>query len=145
LQAQANIQHLVKRFVTTMRVDPIFQKASDMGIVWIPLCEDLEERDFLVHIVAVRTRQRYSYWLAFHLQLLGYCIFPIDYPVVPKGQSRIRLIIHGANTEAQIDGIAKATCEWAREMVDIETGADSRTKMPKSAQHVYALMAAAAA
>lgn len=128
-----------------MRADPIFQKASDMGIIWIPLCEDLEDREFLVHVVAIRTRQRYSYWLAFHLQLAGYCIFPIDYPVVPKGQSRIRLMVHGANTEEQIDGIARATCEWAREMVEIETGAESAVKMPKSAQQVYAMMAAATA
>ncbi|KAI0104841.1 putative aminotransferase [Nemania sp. FL0031] len=142
-KAQDNIQHLVKRFIAAIRADLSFQKASEMGIVWVPLSEDMEEREFLVHIVAIRTRQRYSYWLAFHLQLAGYCIFPIDYPVVPKGQSRIRLIIHGANTEAEIDGIAKATCDWAREMVDIETGdATGNARMPKSAQQVYAMMAA---
>lgn len=124
-----------------MRADPILQKASDMGIVWIPLCEDLEARDFIVHMVAIRTRQRYSYWLAFHLQLAGYCIYPIDYPVVPKGQSRLRLIVHGANTEAHIDGISKAISEWACEMVEIETGTESGSKVPKSAQQVYALMA----
>ncbi|ORY70953.1 putative aminotransferase [Pseudomassariella vexata] len=136
-KAQDNIQHLVKRFVNAVRANQIFQKASEMGIVWVPLCEDMEERDFLVHIVPIRTRQRYSYWLAFHLQLDGYCILPIDYPVVLKGQSRLRLIVHGANTEEQIDGIAKATCEWAREMVDIETGADASSKIAKSAQQVY--------
>ncbi|VUC30986.1 unnamed protein product [Clonostachys rosea] len=142
-KAQANIQHLVKRFIGRMRADETFQKASEMGIVWIPLSEDMEERDFLVHVIPIRTRQRYSYWLTFHLQLAGYCIFPIDYPVVPKGKSRVRLIVHGSNTEAQIDGIAKAICDWSREMIEIETSVDSGSKMPKSAQQVYALMAEA--
>ncbi|KAJ2988511.1 hypothetical protein NUW58_g3939 [Xylaria curta] len=144
-KAQENIIYLIKRFVTAIRANHDFQKASEMGIVWVPLCKDLEERKFLVHIVPIRTRDRYSYWLAFHLQLAGYCIYPLDHPVVPKGQSCIRLIVHGANTEAQIDGMVKSTCEWAREMVEIETGAaEGNNRIPKAAQQVYAMMGAAA-
>ncbi|KAI0453586.1 hypothetical protein F5B21DRAFT_525737 [Xylaria acuta] len=93
-----------------------------MGIVGISLCDDWETRDFISYVVPIRTRDKYSYWLAFHLQFAGYCLFPIDYPVVPKGQSRVRLVIHGDNTEAEVEDMANSLIEWAQEMVDIEMG-----------------------
>ncbi|KAI0468002.1 putative aminotransferase [Xylaria cf. heliscus] len=142
-QSQDNIQHLVKHFLKITASNPIFEKASDMGIVWVPLCDDWETRDFISHVISIRTRDKYSYWLAFHLQFAGYCLFPIDYPVVPKGQSRVRLVIHGGNTEAEVEGMANSLFEWAQEMIDIETGDGSGPKIPKAAMKVYELMAAA--
>jgi 8-amino-7-oxononanoate synthase len=115
-----------------------------MGILSIPVSEDWESRDFVPHIVPVWTRQRYNWWLVFHLQLSGISAFPIDYPTVPKGQSRIRLMFHAANTEAEVEFLATTICNWAKEMIDIEGGVEAKGKMPKSAQQVYALMAAAA-
>ena len=113
-----------------------------MGILSVPLSEDWEERDFLVHIVPVWTRQRYNWWLVFHLQLSGIAAAPIDFPTVPKGQSRIRLMFHAANTESQVDHMATTICNWAKEMIEIEESEGSKGKVPKAAQQVYALMAA---
>jgi 8-amino-7-oxononanoate synthase len=105
--------------------------------------EDAEFKDFVAHIVPVWTRQRYNWWLVFHLQLSGISAFPIDYPTVPRGQSRIRLMFHAANTEDQVDFLATTICSWAKEMIDIEEGVDQeKGKVPKAAQQVYALMAA---
>lgn len=112
-----------------------------MGILSIPIIEDWESQEFLVHIVPVWTRQRYNFWLVFHLQLSNFCAFPIDYPTVPKGQGRIRLMFHGANTEAEVEGLATTICNWAKEMIDIEKGGESGPKVPKASQQVYALMA----
>ncbi|KAI0440571.1 putative aminotransferase [Xylaria telfairii] len=142
-KAQENIQCLVKYFLKTAASNPIFEKASELGIVWIPLCDDWETRDFLSHVIPIRTRDKYSYWLAFHLQFAGYCLFPIDYPVIPKGQSRVRLVIHGGNTEAEVQGMANSLFEWAQEMIDIETGDGTGPKIPKAALKVYELMAVA--
>ncbi|RYO74618.1 hypothetical protein DL764_010771 [Monosporascus ibericus] len=139
--AQGHIQRLVKHFFTTIASNPVWDEASEMGILSIPLIDDWESRDFLVHIVPLWTRQRYNFWLVFHLQLSGFCAFPIDYPTVPKGQSRIRLIFHGANTEADVEGLAATICNWAQEMIDIEKKGAGAKKVPKAAQQVYALMA----
>lgn len=115
-----------------------------MGILSVPLSEDWDSREFLTHIVPVWTRQRYNYFLVFHLQLSGICAFPIDYPTVPKGQGRIRLMFHGGNTEAEVNSLVKSLCDFAREMVAIEKAGDqAQTKVPKAAQQVYALMASA--
>jgi 8-amino-7-oxononanoate synthase len=140
-KAQDNIQHLVKHFATKASEDETLNKASDLGIAWVPLCDDWETREFLTHVIPIRTRDRYSYWLAFHLQLAGYSVYPIDYPVVPKGQSRVRVIVHGGNSEAEIESLIKSVSEWAQEMIDIETSAGNGPKVPKAAQTVYDLMA----
>lgn len=111
------------------------------------------------------TRQRYNWWLVFHLQLNGISAFPIDFPTVPKGQSRIRLMFHGGNTEAEVDSLVATICNWAKEMVEIETGATlgegekgegekekekgkamasggmTKGKLPWAAKQVYSLMA----
>lgn len=125
-----------------MSDNPIWEKANDMGILSIPLSEDWEDREFIVHVVALWTRQRYNWWLTFHLQLAGISAFPIDYPTVPKGQGRIRLMFHAGNTEEQVDHLTITVCEWAKEMIEIEEGAGAKGKVPKAAQSVYALMAA---
>ena len=124
-----------------MSSNPIWDKATDMGILSIPVMNDWESNDFNTHIVPVRTRQRYNWWLVFHLQLNGVSAFPIDFPTVPKGQSRIRLMFHGANTESEVEFLATTICNWAKEMIDIE-GTEGKRKMPRAAQQVYALMAA---
>ncbi|OTA56528.1 putative aminotransferase [Hypoxylon sp. EC38] len=140
-ESQEKIQHLVKHFLTTITSNEIWDEANDMGILSIPVSENWEFRDFVTHIVPVWTRQRYNFWLVFHLQLSKISAFPIDYPVVPKGQSRIRLMFHAANTEAEVELLANSICDWAKEMIDIEKGGEGKSKIPKAAQQIYAMMA----
>ncbi|KAI1388533.1 5-aminolevulinate synthase [Hypoxylon trugodes] len=142
-EAQKNIQHLVNHFFTTITSNDIWLKASEKGVLSIPIMDAWETQEFHTHIVPVWTRQRYNWWLVFHLQLSGISAFPIDYPTVPKGQSRIRLMFHAANTESQVEFLATTICNWAKEMIDIEEGTDNQGKIPKAAQQVYALMATA--
>lgn len=85
------------------------------------------------------TRERYGHWLTFLLDARKYSAFPVTFPVVPKGSARLRVVIHADRTEEQVDGLAAAICEWAEEMVQIETGTGGRGKVPWAAQQVYAL------
>lgn len=59
----------------------------------------------------------------YHLLSASFRTFPVTYPVVPPGQSRLRVIIHAHNTEKQIQGFVDAIYAWVQEMVDIEAGA----------------------
>ena len=110
------------------------------GILSVPLSEDWEEQPFLTHIVPIWTRQRYSYWLVFHLHLSEFCTFPVEYPTVPKGQSRVRVAFHANNTESQVDGLVGAICEWAQEMMSIEKCGGNGDKIPRAARQIYAMM-----
>ncbi|TGO20104.1 hypothetical protein BTUL_0001g01130 [Botrytis tulipae] len=134
-----NIQYLVKRLFTKITSHPIWEEASDRNIISIPVLEDWEERDFQTQLVPLWTRERYGHWLTFHLDARNYSAFPVKYPVVPKGGARLRVVIHANHTEEQIDGLVAAVCEWAEEMVQIETGTGGRGKVPWAAQQVYAL------
>ncbi|KAF2770097.1 putative aminotransferase [Teratosphaeria nubilosa] len=140
---QDNVQRLVRHFFATIESNPHWVKAQEMGILDIPVLENWKERDFVAHIVPLRSRQRYVWWLVFQLQLSGISAFPVDYPTVPRGQSRIRLMFHAANTDEEVDLLAKTICEWAAEMIEIESSPDGGSKtLPKAARKVYALMAA---
>ncbi|KAL8750604.1 MAG: hypothetical protein Q9199_006964 [Rusavskia elegans] len=136
-QHPASRQALLKNITAR----PVWNKATEMGILSIPVSEDWDSRGWLAHCVPLWTRQRYNYWLVFHLQLSGVSAFPIDYPTVPKGQSRIRLMFHGANTEAEVETLVSIICDFAQEMIEIEESGEVGQKVPKAAQQVYALMA----
>ncbi|KAG5923790.1 hypothetical protein E4U53_003524 [Claviceps sorghi] len=139
---QDRIQHLVRHFFQSLQSNPHWAKASAQGILEVPVLEDWEDREFHAHIVPLKSRQRYVWWLVFQLQLSGISAFPVDYPTVPRGQSRIRLMFHAANTEEEVAFLAKTICDWAAEMMEIEAAASGgKGKMPKAAQQVYALMA----
>lgn len=105
------------------------------------MSEDYESNDFVTHIVPIWTRQKYNWWLFFHLQLAKIAVVPIDYPQVPKGKSRVRVMIHAGNTEAEVDYLAATICSFVSEMIEIEEGGE-KGKLPKAAQQIYALMAA---
>ena len=70
----------------------------------------------------------------------NFSVFPIEYPAVPKGQSRVKLTFHSNNTEAQVDALIFTISEWAIEMMDIEGSGGKGSKLPRAARHVYALM-----
>lgn len=131
-----HIQHLAKLFFKTITSKPIWARATESKILCIPLAEDWESRPEHTHICPVWTHKRYNYYLFFHLQLAKYCAFPIDFPVVPKGKSRIRIIFHATNTEEEVMGLAAAICEWAEEMLAIEDSGKS-ARLPSAARKVY--------
>jgi 8-amino-7-oxononanoate synthase len=135
---------LVRHFCKTITSDPVWSDVTEAGVCSIPLADAWEDRpdEFTTQFVPVWTRHRYNYYLMFHLQMSGMFAFPIDPPVVPRGTGRIRLVLHAENTEAQVEALARAICEWAKEMLDIEAGrAGAVGNIPKATRKVYALMA----
>lgn len=140
LKAQNTVQRLVKHFFKSTTSNAIWQEATGRGILSLPLSETWEEQLFHTHIIPIWTRQRYSYWLVFHLHFAGFCAFPVEYPTVPKGQSRVRLAFHANNTESQIDGLVDAVGVWAQEMMKIEDDGRACNLVPRAARQVYMAM-----
>lgn len=52
--------------------------------------------------------------LMYHLRRLGYSAMAIKYPVVPKGMDRLRICLHGGNTEKEMDQFIGVLIEWAK-------------------------------
>jgi 8-amino-7-oxononanoate synthase len=132
----------VRHFFKALNANASWADITGAGVCSVPLSEDWESRpdEATTQFVPVWTRHRYNYYLMFHLQMRNMFAFPIDPPVVPRGTGRIRLVVHADNTEAQVEALADAICEWGREMLDIESGKAVAT-VPSAARKVYALMA----
>ncbi|KAI1859875.1 hypothetical protein JX265_010324 [Neoarthrinium moseri] len=137
-QPQERIQQNVKHLLELLTSDPIIDDARDEGILWIPHIEDWEQRDVQTHIVPLCTRSRHELFLFFHLLTNNFNAYPFSFPVVPKGQSRVRLVIHAHNTVEQIEKLACVISDWAAEMLDIENG-ESDKQLPDAARQLYAM------
>ncbi|KAL7629711.1 hypothetical protein AAE478_001234 [Parahypoxylon ruwenzoriense] len=87
----------------------------------------------------VRTRPKYLYWLYFHLLFSGYCVWPVQHPVVPVAQGRLKVSFHADNNHEDIEGLVKAIFAWVEEISDIETRTTG-AKVTRAAEKVYAWM-----
>ncbi|KAK2608212.1 hypothetical protein N8I77_006836 [Diaporthe amygdali] len=139
LEAQEHIQELARHFYESITSHPDWEKAQEDGLLSVPLVEGWEERPFFTHIVTVSTRQKYVWWLYFALLSAGFCTFPVNYPVVPLGQGRLRIILHASNTHEQVTQFIDATFAWVEEMREIEAGATTE-KVSKAAKEFYTWM-----
>uniref|UniRef100_A0A0B7KAQ2 Aminotransferase class I/classII large domain-containing protein n=1 Tax=Bionectria ochroleuca TaxID=29856 RepID=A0A0B7KAQ2_BIOOC len=135
---QAQLQSRIRYFYKAITSRPIYDEANDAGILSIPNAENWEAETLLTHISYVLTRQRYTLYLYFHLQLAKFIVLPINYPVVPKGKSRVRIVFHARHTNAQLDALADSICTWAEEMLAIEAAGKKANKVPTAARQVYA-------
>ncbi|KAL7940958.1 class II aminotransferase/8-amino-7-oxononanoate synthase [Trichoderma barbatum] len=141
IEAQNKVHHLVRLFLKKMRSHPVWERANDAGIMRIPLYEGDENPAMVTQIVPVWTRTGHSLYLAFHVNQAGYSGHPVLYPVVPKGQERVRFIFQSQRTDEEVEKFAECICEWAEEMLEIEESGD-RNRLPTATVQAYAQMEA---
>ncbi|KAH8721496.1 5-aminolevulinate synthase [Phaeosphaeriaceae sp. PMI808] len=118
--ARERIQSHARTFYEALASHPSWPKAQEKGLLRVPLLDSWEDRAFLTHIVTVSTRQKYTYWLYVHLMAASFCVFPVEHPIVPAGQGRLRIIFHASNTDEQITAMVDAMLAWVDEMLEIE-------------------------
>ncbi|KAI4639362.1 putative secondary metabolism biosynthetic enzyme [Alternaria ventricosa] len=143
-EAQAQVHDLVDLFLQSIISHPLWERAEHTGLLAIPLLKDWEGSPTATsHIITIRTRQPYTYWLYFHLLLNGYCVFPVEHPVVAKGESRLKVTFHAGNTEEQVSGMVTSVFAWIQEMMEIEGSKDDaqRIAVSQAAHKVYTWMA----
>ncbi|RYP77604.1 hypothetical protein DL769_003377 [Monosporascus sp. CRB-8-3] len=133
-QAQRKIQENVRHFFTAVTSNATWVEASAAGIVYIPLLEGWEGREFQTHIVPLRTQPLHEQFLFHKLLVNNINAYPMAFPVVPKGGSRVRLVFHAHNTAEQIDKLAATICEWAREILTVGLSPAAPLKMMQAEQ-----------
>lgn len=84
-------------------------------------------------------RPRHEQYLFYQLLLNGINAYPMAFPIVPKGECRIRLIFHAHNTFEQVDKLVRVICEWIVEILEIERGESTET-FPAATRQVYAIL-----
>ena len=134
----------MKLFASKMTAHPVWDAASDAGILRIPLFEE-ESPDslpFLSPIVPIWTRPKHHLYLSFHLHRAGFQAFPISFPVVPKGTQRVRIGFKASHTDEQVDGLVACILAWAEEMLELEDDDGvGGVKLPSAARQAYYLLA----
>lgn len=110
----------MRYFFKNILAHPSYIRAEAAGILTIPLAKDWEQRQPLTHIVPINHRGLENHLLSAHCHFAGYCVWPIDYPVVPKGHGRTRVIFHADNTFEQVERLIGLITEWAELMLTSE-------------------------
>lgn len=133
------MQSVARLFYDSITSHPMWLRSRQEGLLSVPLAADWEDRPLLSHISTIWTRPGHMYWLYFHLLSAGYCVWPIEHPVVPVGQARIKISLHAGNTDQQLVGLVEAIFVWVGEILSIEAGR-TQEKVTKAARDVYAWM-----
>ncbi|KID74281.1 8-amino-7-oxononanoate synthase [Metarhizium brunneum] len=140
-EEQERIQKTISYFFKRLTSKPDWQQAVAAGLLSCPVAEGWEQRQFHAHIIPIRTRPRHEQYLFFHNMLANIMAYNFAYPVVPKGESRIRIVVHAHNTEDDVDKLVASICQWAHEMLDLEKCGSNNT-LPSAASKVFASQAA---
>lgn len=142
MQAQDRVQRLVRLFLHDVTAHSLWEQAQDLSLLSIPLAmHDWKVRPYLSHIVPIRTQAPYHYWLFFHLTFDQFSVFPVDYPTVAKGQSRLKVTFHAKNTEAEVKRLVSSIYGFVQEVIDIQNGSGWGNEVPGAARRVYEWMA----
>lgn len=122
------MQKLIRHFYTRMYQHQAWSKAKSAEILDIPSGKDYESQPFVTQIVPLWTRNLDNHWLASNLQYANYRAWPVDYPVVPRDQGRVRLMFHADNTIEQVDGVVETIVKWINERLNVVEGQRPRKR-----------------
>ncbi|RYP58872.1 hypothetical protein DL769_008766 [Monosporascus sp. CRB-8-3] len=139
--AREYLQYLTKFYLDTLTSNPVFKKANTKGLLKIPVHEDGDWHEVpITHIVPLWTpRPKHALYLSFHLTRDGINGCHIIFPIVGKGEDRVRLVMHAHNTEEDVRRLVSSICSWAQEMLEIEASGD-RNRLPSAARIAYDLL-----
>ncbi|CAG9954263.1 unnamed protein product [Clonostachys rosea f. rosea IK726] len=98
-----------------------------------------DDPEVVSQILPIWTRAKHNLYLAFHVNQAGYSGYPVVFPVVPKGQERVRFLFQAAQTDDHVKAFADCICSWAEEMIEIEDSGDLN-RLPTAARDAYAIM-----
>ncbi|KAF5554521.1 aminotransferase class I II [Fusarium mexicanum] len=135
---QNHIQEIVKYFLQSITDHPVWQEAIDEGLITIPLADEWEQRPYHSHIMPILLHHGHEMYLFYHLIIANMNAYPISYPTVPKGASRIRLVFHAHNSREEIDALVAAIGDWALEMIEISQSGN-KNSLPSAARKVNSM------
>ena len=106
----------------------------------MPVHEDGDWHEvYITQIVPLWCKSKHAHYLSFHLTRDGINGTPIVFPIVAKGEDRVRLLMHAHNTEDDARRLVKSITSWAQEMMEIEASGD-KNKLPSAAAAAFALL-----
>ncbi|PWY67642.1 PLP-dependent transferase [Aspergillus sclerotioniger CBS 115572] len=121
---RTRLQQNISYFHNKLTSHPHWSAIKQNGILTIPTEGTWATESFHAPIIPFNTRDGDANSLADRLHQAHYWVNPVHYPLVPKGQERVRLVLHADNTESQIDDILGVIMQWSMEQVRDSTRFD---------------------
>jgi 8-amino-7-oxononanoate synthase len=115
IQRRQRLQKATSYFLQCFFKHPIWNQVKGSGTVGIANPGRLLSNDFQSPIVPVTTKAGKAYPLRAWLLREGFSSWGIAYPVVPKGEDRVRVVIHADNSHPQIERFVDVIMQWALE------------------------------
>ncbi|OJZ81498.1 hypothetical protein ASPFODRAFT_145388 [Aspergillus luchuensis CBS 106.47] len=112
---QKRLQENIWYFYWTLTKHPQWEDIKQRSILTLPTEKTWYTRPFKSPIVPIITKPKQSHNLCKRLRRAGYWVNSVDYPTVPKGTGRVRLMIHADNTREEMDGVIQLIMKWATE------------------------------
>ncbi|KAK2021942.1 PLP-dependent transferase [Colletotrichum zoysiae] len=139
--AREYLHELTLFYLDTLTSHPVYQKAYKKGLVAMPFHEDGAWHETpITHIVPFWTlRPRHALYLSFHLTRDGFNGTGIVFPIVPKGQERVRLVLHAHNTKDEVLRLTNSLATGMQELMDIEASGD-KNRLPTAARLAFDLI-----
>ncbi|KAE8346828.1 hypothetical protein BDV24DRAFT_175672 [Aspergillus arachidicola] len=117
---RCRLQKNLQFFYQTLTTSAEWQHAKRKGIFHLPTEKTWRSEPFLAPIAAIVVQPGKAKELAQHLHQAKYWVNTANFPLVPKGKDRIRIVIHADNTESQIEGLVRLLREWARGQIRLD-------------------------
>jgi 8-amino-7-oxononanoate synthase len=114
-QRRERLQKATSYFLQCFFKHPIWNQIKGSGAVGIANPGRLVSSDFQSPIVPVTTKAGKAYPLRAWLLREGFSSWGIAYPVVPKGEDRVRVVVHADNSHPQIERFVDVIMQWALE------------------------------
>ncbi|ROT42958.1 PLP-dependent transferase [Sodiomyces alkalinus F11] len=135
------LHQLTTFYLDTLTSHPVYKKAYKKGLLKMPVHEDGSWHETpITHIVPLWTpRKKHALYLTFHLTRDGINGCYIVFPIVGKGEDRVRLLLHAHNTKEQVMTLIDSIITWTQEMLDIEASGD-KNKLPSATRLAYDLI-----
>jgi len=141
-KARDYLYDLVRYYLDTLTSHPTYKRAYRRGMLDMPHFEDQDGmwHDVpITHLVPLWCRRpNHALYLAFHLTRDGFNPCNIAFPIVGKGEDRVRLTLHAYNTRQDMDRLVASIMAFTEEMFAIEASGD-KTRLPAAAKLAYAL------
>lgn len=140
-QARDHVYDLVRFYLDTLTSHPTYKRAHRRGMLDMPHFEDdgMWHEVPITHLVPLWCRRpNHALYLAFHLTRAGFNPSNIAFPIVGKGEDRVRLTLHAYNTREEMVRLVESIMEFTEEMFAIEASGD-KTRLPAAARLAYAL------
>ncbi|OJJ66545.1 hypothetical protein ASPBRDRAFT_137800 [Aspergillus brasiliensis CBS 101740] len=112
---QERLQKNIWYFYWTLTKHPQWEDVKERNILSLPIEKTWYTRPFKSPIVPIITKPRQAHSLCKRLRRARYWVNSVDYPTVPKGTGRVRLMIHADNTREEMDGVIQLIMNWATE------------------------------